>query len=262
MQRAVSTPTSIVRACLVLAGAMAAGALHAADPIEEVGKAAGELVKTRAETVRLETSWREERALLESTIGGLKERAARLEEKRDHLLAASADERREVADLTAKNAEARATMERNEERLLKLTAELQRLRPFLPPRLSDALEMSYRSLGSATASPGERMQLVMTVLNRCAQFNSTLTHGEEVLELAGESAPKALEVLYWGLSHGYALDRQTNKAWLGSPGPERWQWTPLEGAAGPVAELMAIRLDQADPSLIAVPARLKPPVRP
>jgi hypothetical protein len=117
--------------------------------------------------------------------------------------------------------------------------------------------MSYRSLGGKDASPGERMQLVMTVLNRCAQFNLAITHGEEVLTLEGEPGPKAVDVIYWGLSHGYALDRAGGKAWLGTPGPERWQWEPLPGAAPTVADLMAIRLDQADPRLVSVPARLK-----
>ncbi len=117
--------------------------------------------------------------------------------------------------------------------------------------------MSYRSLEGKDASPSERMQLVMTVLNRCAQFNLAITHGEETLTLEGEPGPKAVDVIYWGLSHGYALDRAGNKAWLGTPGPERWQWEPLSGAAPAVAELIAIRLDEADPRLVSVPARLK-----
>lgn len=239
---------------------LASLSLWAADPIEEVGKTAGELVKTRAETVRLEQAWIEERAMLNSTIGALKERAERLVERRDHLKATTAEERAEVSGLNEKKTEARATLDATEKRLEALAAQLLALRPKLPPRLSDALEMSYRTLGAPATSPGERMQVVMTILNRCAQFNSTITHGEEVLALAGEPSPKALEVLYWGLSHGYALDRAANRVWIGSPNAQGWQWEVLEGAAPAVAELMAIRLDQADPALIAVPARLKAPV--
>jgi hypothetical protein len=242
---------------ILLACLFSLRAAGATDPIGEVGKTASDWVKARAESVRIENAWTQDRALLTSTITGLKERAARLQDRHDHLLASTAEERAELAALSAKLAESRESLHATEGRLLALTEKVTRLRPFLPPRLSDALEMSYRSLGGKEASPSERMQLVMTVLNRCAQFNLAITHGEEVLTLEGEPGPKAVDVIYWGLSHGYALDRAGGKAWFGTPGTERWQWEPLPGAAPAVADLMAIRLDQADPRLVSIPARLK-----
>lgn len=234
-------------------------ALHAesADGLDALSRTAGELVRTRAEAVRIESRWAEERALLASTVDALKDRVARLEEKREHLLASTAEERAEREDLQAKTAAERALLAAAEKRLEALAAELLELRPQLPPRLSEALELSYRSLAAGETSPGERMQRVMTILNRCAQFNSTVTHDEEVLALPGESSPKAVEVLYWGLSHAYALDRPAGKVWLGSPAESGWRWEPLEGAVAAVERLIAIRRDEADPALVAVPARLK-----
>ncbi|MES1167858.1 MAG: hypothetical protein ABUL61_01680, partial [Oleiharenicola lentus] len=83
-----------------------------------------------------------------------------------------------------------------------------------------------------------------------------ITAGDEVLTPAGEAAPKSLEVIYWGLSHGYALDRAAGKAWLGSPGPQGWQWEARPEAAKDVARLIAIASDKADPDFVVVPARL------
>lgn len=242
---------------VLLAACLSALTARAADPIQEVGKTASEWVRTRAETVRLETAWTQERTLLAGTINGLKDRVTRLQDQRDHLLASTTEEREEVATLAAKLARSRENFRTTETRLQDLTARVQRIRPLLPPRLAAALDLSYRSLAGGEASPSERMQLVMTVLNRCAQFNLAITHGEETLALPGETGAKSVEVIYWGLSHGYALDRAAGKAWLGAPGAERWEWTPLDGAAPAVAELMAIRRDEADPRLVTVPARLK-----
>jgi hypothetical protein len=236
---------------------LAAGQAGAADPIQEVGKTASDWVKIRAETVRIDNTWTQERALLASTINALKERASRLEDNRDHLLSTTAEQRAEQAAMTAKLAEAKESLQITEKRVQEMTEKILRLRPFLPPRLSAALEMSYRSLAEKTPGPGERMQLVMTVLNRCAQFNLGINHGEEVLTLAGEAGPKSVDVIYWGLSHGYALDRAAGKAWLGTPGPEHWQWEPLEHAAPAVTALFAIRADESDPRFVSVPARLK-----
>jgi hypothetical protein len=242
---------------LLLLAAFAGVPLRAADPIQEVGKITAEWVRTRAETNRLETGWVQEKALLASTLNGLKERADRLQDKRDHLLATTASERTEMAALTAKLTDAKDALKQTESRLLVLSDKILKLRPQLPPRLATALEMSYRSLAGKELSPGERMQLIMTVLNRCAQFNLSIDQGDEVLTLPGESAPKSVDVIYWGLSQGYALDRAAGKAWLGAPGPEGWHWEALEGAAPAVAGLFAIRRDEADPQLVTVPVRLK-----
>lgn len=235
-----------------------AGPVIAADPIQEVGKIASECVDARAETVRIETDWARNRGLLTGTIGGLKERAERLQEQRDHLLASTAEQRTEHAELTARLTQSRENLKTTEAGLQSLTERVLRLRPQLPPRLADALDLSYRSLAGNEASPSERMQLVMTVLNRCAQFNLSITHGDETLTLPGETGPKSVEVIYWGLSHGYALDRAAGRAWLGTPATGTWTWEPLEGGSTAVAELMSIRRDEADPQLVNVPARLKP----
>jgi hypothetical protein len=63
-------------------------------------------------------------------------------------------------------------------------------------------------------------------------------------------------VIYWGLSHGYALDVVGGKAWYGSPGPQGWQWAACPGAAKQVAQLIAIYNDKAGPDFVAVPIRL------
>jgi hypothetical protein len=100
------------------------------------------------------------------------------------------------------------------------------------------------------------MQLAMTVLNRCALFDRTVTSGEEVLTIDGETGAKSLDVIYWGLSHAYALDRGAQKAWYGSPGPHGWQWEARADAVRPVERLIAIYNDKADPDFVSVPATL------
>ena len=99
------------------------------------------------------------------------------------------------------------------------------------------------------------MQLAMTVLNRCAQFNASIEQDQETIQFEGEPTPVSVDVIYWGLSHGYALDRVRNRAWLGSPGGGRWHWEPIDNVEA-VAKLIAVRMDAADPELVAVPARV------
>ena len=245
---------------LLLAGLGTLGAgVSAAEPasVTVVQQAAAAWVQARVETTRIETEWTTQRQLLESTVNGLAERAQTLETKRDYLKAKTASEREELGTLEAMDKAAMASLREVEERAKALSTRLLHLRRSLPPRLSAALEMSYRSLGAPTLGVGERMQFNLTILNRCAQFNRIITCDEEVLDLGRGTKPQLLEVLYWGLSQGYALDRTAGKTWLGAPGPEGWQWEPLPEAAQSVADLMAIHRDKAEPDFVTVPAQVR-----
>jgi hypothetical protein len=236
------------------------GAAPDSDPLAVGEKAASEWIKVRLETTRIENAWAADRPLLESTVNGLKERAQGLEEKRDLLKAKTAKDREDIETMEAKNRAATDDLHAVDTRLQALVGQLGELRHDLPPRLSEALDMSYRSLGNTSLGAGERMQLAMTILNRCSLFNRTVTSGEEVLTIDGEAGAKSLNVIYWGLSHGYALDRAAGKAWYGSPGPRGWQWEARPDSVWQVSRLIAIYNDKADPDFVMVPATLGQPL--
>ena len=243
---------SLLFLCLLFASVRS----RASDSVDSVEEAATEWIKTRAETVRLETEWASQRELLESTVNALSERARTIEDKRDNLKAKTVAERTEFATLQEKNQVAADRMQATDARLKELKDRLIQLRPSLPPRLSEALELPYRSLAGTELGPSERMQITMTVLNRCAQFNRMVTCGQEVLTIEGEPGPKSLEVIYWGLSRGYAMDQAAGKVWLGAPGPKGWQWEAHPEAFPQVARLIAVYNDKAEPEFVAVPAKL------
>jgi hypothetical protein len=230
------------------------------DPLEPAEKAAGDWIKIRLETSRLENEWVTDRPLLESTVDGLQERATSLERKRDQVKARTAKDRDDIEALKAKDNAAADDLRDADSRLRALGAKLFDLRASLPPRLSEALDAAYRSLAGKDLGTGERAQLVMAMLSRCAQFDRTVTCGEEVLSVDSASGTKSLEVIYWGLSHAYALDRGVGKAWYGSPGPKGWQWESIADGSRGVEKLIAIYDDKADPDFVAVPAALSHPL--
>jgi hypothetical protein len=243
---------------LMLAIAVAAGA--AAEPsapaIGAVQKAVSDWARVREETVRLETTWEQESQLLRSTLNAMQERARTLSDEKKGLVAKTASDRNALNTLATENAETQAALDAAVTRLKKACDELNSLRPMLPPRLSRALELPYRSLANPQLPLGERMQFVTTVLNRCAQFNNTITYDEEPLAIEGENQVRLLEVIYWGASHAYALDRTTEKAYFGAPGAGGWSWQPMADAAKPVAELVAIYREKSDPRFVEVPAQI------
>lgn len=226
----------------------------AGDPVESADKSAHDWMQFRIESARLKDDWRSQREIMESLVTGLQERAKTLEENRELAKAKAAHEQEEIADIRAKQQAATDDLKQSETRLKALSAQLLALRQRLPPRLSEALEMSYRTLASENLSASERMQVAMNVLNRSAQFNRLVSVGQDALTLPGEPPDKYYQVVYWGLSHGYAIDGISHRAWLGSPGPRGWQWEPQPGAYDSVVKLIAIASGKADPEYVAVPA--------
>jgi hypothetical protein len=222
--------------------------------LKDADDSAGLYIRLQVEEARLNTEWSQQRGLLESLVHADEERATSLEESRDQMNARTAGFRDELDAMRAKIQGANDDAKVLETRLNALSAQLVSLRPSLPPRLSEALEMSFRTLAGSGVPVGDRMQVAMTVLNRCAQFNRVVSVGEDVLSLEGEPPQKSMEVIYWGLSHGYALDRADKKAWLGSPGPAGWQWEAKPEAFDGVAALIDIAHDKADPAYVNVPA--------
>ena len=252
-----------LRSLLLWPGLMAmlgAAALPAeTNSIENLEKAAADWVKVRAESTRLQVEWSSQHQLLESMVNGLNERAQSLETNWDYLQAKTAKERDDISRLETANQSAAAGLAATEAQLKAIDAKLVQLRPALPPRLSAALELPFKSLAAADLTVGERMQLTLTVLNRCAQFNRAVASDEELLNPDGEKDARLLEVIYWGLSHGYALDRARGLAWFGSPGPAGWRWEPAPDAAKRVAEVIAISRGKSEPLFVEVPARLGRP---
>lgn len=243
-------------ALLLVARVGAAQAAEAPQPVDSVRQLVSDWAKIREETVRLESAWDSERDILNSSSKAANERAQALATQKKTLEAKTAGEREALAAMVAQNAAAEAALKSATDRMTAISAQLVALRPWLPPRLSQGLELSYRSLAKPTLTPGERMQYVTTILNRCAQFNKAITCGEEPLSLAGESTPRVLEVIYWGASHGYALDRTAAKAYIGSPGAQGWAWEPAPNAEKSIAQLIAIYREKADPDFIQVPAHV------
>ncbi len=228
----------------------------AADPLESVQKEATEWSKLRAETVRLESDWSWQREMMGSTLSALKEREKNLQEKRDQLQAKSAADPQAASDLEARNEAARTMMSSVEKHLKTLSEKLVQMRPSLPPRLSQALELPYRSLVDPSLGTSEHLQHAMTLLSRCSQFNKAITYGEEELKLPGAANPRLIEVIYWGLSHAYAVDRVNNIGYYGYPAKTGWTWDADPEMAKQVSLLIAIHKDKSDPAFVEVPARL------
>ncbi|MEZ5276922.1 MAG: DUF3450 family protein [Opitutaceae bacterium] len=235
---------------------------HGEDSLESIEKVARDWAQTRKETVRELDDWRWQKTFLESTREALNRRTRTLEDRREYLLATSSRLRESYVEMGRRNEEAMQVLEEAGGTIDGVIAELKRLRAFLPPRLSSALEYAYQSLEDSSRTLGERMQSVASIFNRCSQFNNAITYAEEVLAMAPGEEPRYVSVLYWGLSHGYAIDSADGVSYLGSPIESGWTWERRPDIAGAVSRLMSIYHDKAKPDFVPVPVQVSDPADP
>jgi hypothetical protein len=229
-----------------------------ASPLDDVQKTVTEWVRVRAETARIEDDWTWQQMLMQSTLEALQERTRQLVAQRTELEARTAEERRDTADLMERRQALKDAQAQAENHLQLLGDRLARMRAWLPPRLSVALELPYRSLAKPNADASERMRYAMVILDRCVRFNRTVSVDEEMIT-AANGEKRLMEVVYWGLSHGYALDRSGNEAYLGAPTESAWAWTTLPDMAPQVAKLINASLDKAEPAFVILPAQASHP---
>lgn len=222
------------------------------ETIESLQQSALKWVDLREQSVQLESNWKWQKELLESTNYALAARADFLKVEIELLKAEIAGFDLEVSEKSSLHSAAILEMKELEELTDSMILSLLSIRPYLPPRLSNALELPYRSIEDAILSKSERLQHAISVFNRSFQFNKSATLSEEQLE----GNDRFFEVLYWGLSHAYALDRQNQISYIGAPGENGWQWNRDDSVVDSTIELIAIFKGEVDPAFVKTPVKI------
>lgn len=229
--------------------------MSAATSLDDVQAAAAEVARVRAETVQIESEWSWQRETLGASIEAVEQRVRTLEQKGELLEAKFAVEERQIDNLADEVAQVRAMYEKVDTQLSEVAAEVVGMVQWFPPRLARAVELPCQTLADPDLSPGERMQHIVTVWSRCLQFNRSITYSEETLSLESEGKERLMDVIYWGTSHAYALDRDSSAAYLGYPAEAGWKWEATPAIAAAVEKVIAIYQDRADPQFVSVPVR-------
>jgi hypothetical protein len=200
-------------------------------------------VETRQLISKETNEWDSDREFLRSTRDLLKQQKAALEAS--------------IADLE------RSGSETDEERraLLLRRAEIQENRPVIEARIR-AMELQSQALAARFPSPlrkklepllvqipevpelaglslGQRLMNVLGILAQAEKWNGTVT-------LAGETRPMGdgekvqVRTLYWGLGQAIYVDAVGERAGIGRPGAEGWEFTSQPELAGDAGRLIDI----------------------
>lgn len=256
MPRSIAAPLCFRLLIRTLSVAASLPLAAGATPLHDVQTAAAEWARLRSATTRIEKDWAAEQALLDASIDNLNTQADQLELQHRAAVADAAAAQQAVDDLTAANQQRAADLAMANQRIAALADRLAAQRPALPPRLSAALDLPFRTLTNPDLSPADRMRHTMAILNRCQQFDQAFVLAEEILPVTPGGEPRLLEVVYFGLAQACALDRSADQAYLGRPVDGTWQWIHVPDLADEAAHLIEVRQDNVPPAFVRLPLQL------
>ena len=247
----------LVNKLLLLPALWVPVALAAAAMVDTQEETVVKWTQLRVEAARLESEWQWQRPVLSATQEALQQKVRELEAERDLLRSTSELTAADLQHREAENAGRRAALVALESDFVALSERMRQLHARLPPRLAAAVALPLQSVANPKLPLSERVQHLAAIESRCAQFNRVITLSEEELVVPGETQPRLYEVLYWGLAAAYALDRDGNRALLGTPGVDGWSWQPQPDLADRLVVLLSIHRDEAPPAFVDLPIQVK-----
>ncbi len=216
-----------------------------------------EWAKLRSEAARLESDWAWQKRLMESTKVALESQIELIENDVSLLETQMNIDVEAVGRLSKQSDVLSEYLDTMSTSQSKLKSELLRMRDQLPPRLNDSLELAYLSIVDDRLTDGECMQFIITIVNRCFQFNKSISYFEEVMSFDGADGESVVDVLYWGISHAYALDRKSGISYMGRSDGRKWIWEEQPGLSGEIRDLIDVFSGAVDPHYVSVPVRLR-----
>jgi len=228
--------------------------------VNEVEASTDRWIGLESQIASAKTDWLAEKTLLENTVELLKAEeaalAAQLEanKKASGIYLGNRDRMRERV------AQTRAALEGFAEPLNLIEKRLDSLLPGFPEPLQEKLQIHLNAAEAgaqdALAVPA-RVQAMVAALTAIDRFGNTLTT-DRVARPAPDSGEVSVQVLYWGLACGFAIDPAHSRAWIIEPKPDGWSWQAKDVQYQQIALLFEqFNDDTVAPALIELPLALR-----
>lgn len=130
-------------------------------------------------------------------------------------------------------------------------ADLLELSKFFPTPLANSTETlmaPLRNKGKSNLGVGQRLALIVGVLNEVDKFNKDITTTKEERSIDGKN--REVYVMYLGLGQAFYADEQGTIAGTGTPDPAKggWKWESHDDQAEQIARAIAVAQGKIKPA--------------
>ncbi len=215
-------------------------------------------VETRKLISEERSHWDEDREQLERTLELLEKEHRRLGEAIARMEAETGAVELEKNRLDEVDDVLTATLENVDRRNAEVEDSLRDLFTRFPHPLQERTRALLMSRTEDSHSPplAARVQATVGFLGEADRFQENVHLAREVI--APDGGPEIeVRVLYLGLGQAYYLGPSGERAGIGYPGENGWEWTPRDDLAPAIRQAFAIRDNQVAPDFVRLPVTLR-----
>ncbi|MDQ8202304.1 DUF3450 family protein [Pelagicoccus sp. SDUM812003] len=212
-------------------------------------------IEARNRLSKEQTDWAVEKDLLKATQSTLASTRDTVSENLYRLQLESKKLDEQLLDAQTKLQDLEATRQVIEDATQRQEHQIRTIVAWLPSPLRDKIKPLARKIpapGSKDVPTPNRLQNIVAISSMIDEFNNTLTLSHTMRTLENGEAID-VRVLYWGLATAYATDRSGARAWILSPAPDAWTWTPAPEHAPAIKQLFDVYDKTIDPLAVEVP---------
>ncbi len=245
----------------VFMGLLLSGTLSFAQEIPELTTLedlVGQWVGLRSLIAAEQQDWHRQDQQWQREIALLQEEERRLDDKIAQATQSEAAKESRTSDQLSQKANLEAALSALSDVIDRASAELTELLPSIPESLQ-SLDF-VRLLNALNSSHGERsparqfQQLVSAITE--IELIQNQTHTTRELLDFGSDMRREMDVVYIGLSQGYAVSPDNAIAATGTPSHGGWQWNVNPEIATDVRKLVRIQNKEQPPELVTVPIEI------
>lgn len=249
-----------VTLCLLAANA----AIHGVDgaessPVSETRGTLARLVETRQLIAKTKTDWQSDRETLDQSLRLFDRELTELRDQLAKVETGGGQMEKERADALAEKEALLLASTRSKEKAAELEGQVRKLLKSLPSPLLAKIDPLVKRLPDLSVetkfSVAERFQTLVGILSEVDKFNGSVTIASEIKKVGGGEELQ-LSILYLGLAQAYAVDKPGKLAFVGTPGPDGWQWTLTEGIASAVKSSIAMRDNSQPATFVKLPVEI------
>jgi hypothetical protein len=239
---------------------LAAGPAPAATPLDETRETLAKWVQTRQLTGKLRADWQADKETLEQSLKLFERELKTLDEQLGKTDTSSQQAQKERAELAREKEALLAASDKAKELATALEARVKSLARAFPAPLHEKIEPLLKRIpadpAATKASPAERLQTIVGILNEVDKFNGAVSVVSEIQKNPA-GAEVQVKTLYLGLGQAWFVDKAGDYAGIGVPTAEGWQWQPRPELAPRISKAIAVYENTAPAAFVDLPVTLK-----
>lgn len=201
----------------------------------------------------LQANWRQDKPILEQRLSLLQ----REEKELTTLLEQSTQNQGEVEQKRLQLLEEQTRLEQEqtlmEQSVAQAALSIHGLFPQLPPPIKQGWEQRLQKLDDGDLSLSEQLQLILEMLSELDDFQKKITIHETVM--SDGDAEFLVKQIYLGLSQGWYVSADQQRAARGNATPDGWRWEPIAESDG-IQQVIDILERRQNATLVNLPVVL------